>query len=123
MTRHRPPPGRWAGGGPGVAAAEVRCERFERDGPGGLTGGTTTVACDEPHDQETFEITGTDELDDCYLAAAASSDLEIGPSELDEDELSFVDDRVSGYAFSGGMGRISCSVQFDPPVTGRVIGS
>lgn len=111
------------GPGPVVAAAGVTCARLDRDATGLFTGDVTTVPCDEEHDQETFELRGTDDLDDCYRAVEASSDIEVGPSTFDEGELSFVDERVSGHAFSGGMGTISCSVQFDEPVAGPLIGS
>jgi hypothetical protein len=80
------------------------------------------VPCDELHDIERFELE-TDDLDSCMATIRASSDVVIVESDVFSSGYDIDDDRVSGHAFSGGMGSVSCSITLAQPQDSTLLGS
>jgi len=105
-------------GGQVISVGAVTCETAPAADP--TT--STPVPCDQAHTTETFVLTGTDDLDDCYRAVAASSDVAVGVDEFDETELDFTDERISGHSFSGFGGEVTCSVFLSEPSSTPLIG-
>lgn len=105
-------------GGQVISVGAVTCETAPADDP--TT--STPVPCDQAHTTETFVLTGTDDLDDCYRAVAASSDVAVGVDEFDETELDFTDERISGHSFSGFGGEVTCSVFLAEPSSTPLVG-
>ncbi len=106
------------GGGHVLAAGEVTCHLAKRE-QGGIIGtdvGRVETSCDERHNEESFTLAGTSELDDCYRAVAASSDVAIAPDSFDPTKLEFNDERIMGHTFatSGdgttGAGGVTCAL-------------
>ena len=105
------------GGGHVLVGAEVTCHLAKR-AQGGVIGtdeGRVEAGCSERHNEESFMLAGTDELDDCYRAVAASSDVTIGPDSFDPAKLDFADERIMGHTFSTGTGSdggstVSCAI-------------
>lgn len=102
-------------GGHVVAADEVVCHLAKREQGGIIVtdAGRTEVPCTERHNEETFALAGTTEVDDCYRAVAASSDVAIGPDSFDPTKLDFDDDRIMGHTFAtaaDGSAGVSCAI-------------
>ena len=105
-------------GGHVLGAAEVTCHLAKRE-QGGMIGtddGRVETSCTERHNEESFTLSGTSELDDCYRAVAASSDVAIGPDSFDTTKLEFADERIMGHTFAttsvgaAGPGGVSCAI-------------
>jgi hypothetical protein len=106
-------------GGHVLAAAEVSCYLAKRDQGGVIATdeGRSDAACTDRHNEESFTLSGTDSLDDCYRAVAASSDVVVGPDSYDPSKLEFTDDRIIGHTFatSDGSGTgpagVTCAIE------------
>ena len=83
-----------------VTVNEVTCS---------VTGGGE-VPCNEAHDTESFTLSGTEALDDCFRAVAATSDVVIVAVPSDPSSLAFEGDQIIGHAFSGGVGDPVCQI-------------
>jgi hypothetical protein len=119
------PPGPSTGGGQVIATAAVTCHLAKRQ-LGGLIAsdeGREEVPCSDRHNQESFTLTGTTDLDDCYRAVAASSDVRIGPDSFSNDKLDFTDGRIIGHTFATSDavatsdGQVPSTTQPRDPVT------
>jgi hypothetical protein len=105
-------------GGQVVPASAVTCELTSATDPAVAD----PTPCDQPHDTETFELTGTGDLDDCYRAVAASSDVAVGVDPFEDTELDFTDDRISGHSFSAIDREVTCTVFLADPSPTQLIG-
>jgi len=106
-------------GGTKIAAADLTChldpDLLSSDAE------AVEVPCTARHNQEAFELSGN-ELDDCYLALAASG-IEVGKDTFDPTEYDITDERVSGHAFSSAGSGVDCEITLDTTTSGAVIGS
>jgi hypothetical protein len=96
-------------GGHVLVAAEVTCHLAKREQSGiiGSDEGRVETSCTERHNEESFTLSGTDELDDCYRAVAASSDVAIGPDSFDPAKLDFADEQITGHTFTTPNGALN----------------
>ena len=126
-------------GGQVIASEAVACHLAKRRLGGIIASdeGRSDTPCTERHNQESFTLVGTTDLDDCYRAVAASSDVSIGTDSFSNDKLDFTDDRIIGHTFAtsdvgtvppgqasepGAQGTISCAVDLADDRTTPLIG-
>jgi hypothetical protein len=114
-----------SGYGTVVLAEQVTCVLAPRSGFGAVVGvaAAPVVPCDQPHNNESFSLPESDQLDDCFRAAAASSDLKLGVSSSTTRDLAFDDKRVVGHIFaSGETSGVDCSIDLRDDRSGALIG-
>jgi hypothetical protein len=108
-----------------VLVEQVTCVLAPRTGFGAVVGVSSApvVPCDQPHNNESFSLPESDDLDDCFRAAAASSDLKLGTSSASTRDLAFDDKRLVGHIFaSGETSGVDCSIDLRDDRSGTLIG-